>query len=79
MFYISEYMKMLHKSFWCPCNMLAVEIWELRCKSNSLPVDRKYQKGNLREHCIILLFNSKYKRRWTSLADMRVSGWHYMA
>jgi hypothetical protein len=43
--------------------MLAVDIWELGCKSNSLPVDRKYQKGDLRENCIISLFNSKYKHR----------------
>ena len=47
--------------------MLAVEIWGLSCKSNSLPVDRKYQKGNLRENCKILLFNSKYKRRWINV------------
>ena len=43
--------------------MLPVERWETSCKSSSLPVDRKYQKGQSRDNCIILLLNSKYKRR----------------
>jgi len=33
----------------------------------SFPVDRKYQKGQSRNNYIILLFNSKYKRRWVNV------------
>ena len=29
--------------FWYPFPMLPVELWEPKCKSSSLPVDRKYQ------------------------------------
>jgi hypothetical protein len=36
--------------FWCPCHMLPVELWEPSCKSSSLPVDRKYQKGRPRDN-----------------------------
>jgi hypothetical protein len=48
--------------------MLPVELWEpncksTNCKSSSLPVDRKYQKGQSRDNYIILLFNSNYKRQ----------------
>jgi hypothetical protein len=42
--------------------MLPVELREASCKSSSL--DRKYQTGQSRDNKIILLFNSKYKRRW---------------
>jgi len=41
--------------------MLPVELRENNCESSSLPVDRKYQKGQSRDDYIILLFNSKYK------------------
>ena len=44
--------------------MLPAELWEHSCKSSSLPVDRKYQKGKSRDIYIISLFNSKYKLRW---------------
>jgi hypothetical protein len=37
-----------------PCCMLSVELWEPSCKSSSLPVDRKYQKRQLRDKYIIL-------------------------
>jgi len=33
----------------------------------SLPVDIKYQKGQSRDNNIIVLSNSKYKRRWINL------------
>jgi hypothetical protein len=33
--------------------MLSVELWEASYKSSSLPVDRKYQKGQSRENYII--------------------------
>jgi hypothetical protein len=49
---------------WYPCHMLPVELWEPSCKSSSLPVDRKYQKLQSRENCIILSFNSRYKCKW---------------
>jgi hypothetical protein len=39
--------------------MLPVELWEPSGKSSSLPVDRKYQKWQLRDNYIILSFNSK--------------------
>ena len=35
--------------FWYPCHMLLVEFWETSCRSSSLPVDRKYQKGQSRD------------------------------
>ena len=35
--------------FWYPCHMLPVELLETSCKSSSLPVDRKYQKGQSRD------------------------------
>ena len=44
--------------------MLAVELSESSWKSSSFFVDNKYQKGLSRENYIILLLNSKYKRRW---------------
>ena len=44
--------------------MLLIELWETSCISSSLPVDRKYQKGQSRENYMILLFNSKYKRQY---------------
>jgi hypothetical protein len=47
--------------------MLPVELREPSCISSSLPVDRYYQKGQLRDDYIILLFNSKYKRRWINV------------
>jgi hypothetical protein len=47
--------------------MLPVELWESRCKSSSLPGDRKYQKGQSRDNYIILLFNLKYKLRWINV------------
>jgi hypothetical protein len=37
--------------------MLPVELWEPSCKASSLPVDRKYQKGQSRDNYTILLFN----------------------
>jgi len=43
--------------------MLPVELWQPSCKSSSLPLDRKYQKGQSRDDFIILLFDLKYKRR----------------
>ena len=46
--------------------MLFVELWD-PSKSSSLPVDRKYQKGQSRNDYIILLFNLKYKRRWINM------------
>jgi len=42
--------------------MLHVELWETGCKPSSLLVDRKYQKGQSRDNCKMLLFNSKYNR-----------------
>jgi hypothetical protein len=53
--------------FWYPCHMLPVELWEPSFKSSSLPVDRKYQKGQSRDNDIILLVNSKYKRRFINV------------
>jgi hypothetical protein len=47
--------------------MLPVELWESNCKSSSLPVDRKYQKGQSMDNYIILLFNSKYKHQWINV------------
>ena len=44
--------------------MLHVELWEPSCKSSSLPVGRKYQKGQSRDNYLILLVNSKYEFRW---------------
>jgi len=32
--------------------MFPVELWEPNCKSSSLPVDRKYQKGQSRDNYI---------------------------
>ena len=43
--------------------MLPVELWEPIGKSSSLPVDRKYQKGQSRDNYMTLLSNSKYIRR----------------
>ena len=40
---------------------IPVQFWEPSSKSNSLPVDRKYQKGQSRDNYINLLFNSKCK------------------
>ena len=48
--------------------MLTVELWETTGKSSSLLVDRKYQKGQSRDNCMILiLFSSKYQRRWINM------------
>ena len=47
--------------------MLPVELWKSNCKSRSLPVDKKYQKGQSRDNDIFLLFNSKYKRQWNNM------------
>jgi hypothetical protein len=47
--------------------MLPVEFWEPSGKPRSLPVDRKYQKGQARDNYIILFFNSKYKRQWINV------------
>ena len=47
--------------------MLPVELWESNCKSSSLPVARKYQKGQSMDNYIILLFNSKYKHQWINV------------
>jgi hypothetical protein len=47
--------------------MLSVMLWESSSKSSSLPIDRKYQKGQSRDNYIILLFISKYKRRWINV------------
>ena len=47
--------------------MVPVELWESNCKSSSLPVDRKYQKGQSMDNYIILLFNSKYKHQWINV------------
>ena len=44
--------------------MLSVEILGTGSKSSPLTVDRKYQKRQSRNNCIILLCNPKYKRRW---------------
>jgi len=44
-----------------------LSFWNLVCKSSSLPVDRKYQKGQKRDNYIILLFNSKYKCWWINV------------
>ena len=67
--------------------MLPAELWEPSCKSSSLPVKQKQNKnknnkkqktinkrgnqGIITEN-IILLFNSKYKRRWTSVFYLKV-------
>jgi len=50
-----------------PYYMLHVELWEPNGKSSSLPVDRKYQKGQSRDNYIILWFNAKYKRKWMNV------------
>jgi hypothetical protein len=34
--------------FWYPFHMLPDEHWQPNCKSSSLPLDRKYQKGRLK-------------------------------
>jgi hypothetical protein len=47
--------------------MISVELFEPICKYNSLPVDRKYQKGQARDTFIILLFNSIYICQWVML------------
>jgi hypothetical protein len=51
--------------------MLPVELWEPSCKSSSLPVDRKYQKGQSRVNLIILLINSKYRCRWINVTFLQ--------
>jgi hypothetical protein len=53
--------------------MLPVELWESNCKSSSLPVDRKYQKGQSMDNYIILLFNSKYKHQWINVIFLHES------
>jgi hypothetical protein len=49
--------------------MLPIEVWEPSCISSSLPVDRKYQKGQStsRDNYIILLLNLKYKQQWINV------------
>ena len=47
--------------------MLPVELWEPNCKYSSLPVDKKYQKGQSRDNYIMLVSNSKYKRQWINV------------
>jgi hypothetical protein len=37
--------------------MLTVELWQPSCKSISLPVDRKYHKGQSRDTYAVLLVN----------------------
>jgi hypothetical protein len=51
--------------------MFPVELWEPKCKSSSLPVDRNYQKGQSRDNYIILLFISKYKRQSINVIFMQ--------
>jgi hypothetical protein len=51
--------------------MLPVDLWEPSCKSSSLPVDRKYQKGQSRVNFIILLIKSKYRRRWINVTFLQ--------
>jgi hypothetical protein len=53
--------------------MLPVELWGKKFKYSILPVDRKYQKWKSRGNCIILLFNSKYKRRWINALFYRIN------
>ena len=43
------------------------ELWEASCKFGSLPVDIKYRKEQSRDNHIVLLFNSKLKRRWINV------------
>jgi hypothetical protein len=50
-----------------------VELWEPSCKSNLLPVDRKYQKGQSRDNYTILLLNSKCKLK--SRGSLRLTNW----
>jgi hypothetical protein len=52
---------------WYSCHMLRVELWETSCKSSLPHVDRTYQKGKSRDDYILLLLNSKYKRRWINM------------
>jgi len=40
---------------------------ETSCNSCSLQVDRKYQQPQSRDNYIIVLFKSKYKRRWINM------------
>jgi hypothetical protein len=47
--------------------MLPVELCDPSCKSSSLPVDRKYQKGQSNDNYIISLFNSKYEGQWINV------------
>ena len=49
--------------------MLPAELWEPSYKSSSLPVDRKYQKGQSRDNCIISLLNNIIKKKncWNEL------------
>jgi hypothetical protein len=51
--------------------MLPVEHWEPNCTSSSLPVDRKYQKGQSRDNYIILLFNSRYKKLTLTMLNQK--------
>jgi hypothetical protein len=55
--------------------MLPAELWEPNYKSSSLPVDRKYQKGQSRDNYTILLFNSKYKCQWKNVIFLQVYWW----
>ena len=45
----------LYSFFWYPCHVLPVELWETSCYSSSLPVHRKYRKGQSRDYFIIWL------------------------
>ena len=57
--------------FWYLFHMLPVEHWEPNCTSSSLPVDRKYQKGQSRDNYIILLFNSRYKKLTLTMLNQK--------
>jgi hypothetical protein len=58
-FYVKySYILSLTYSFsWYPLHVLPIELWEPRCKSSSLPVDRKYQKGQSRDLSIFLVLS----------------------
>jgi len=53
--------------FWYPWHILPLSFRNHSCMSSSLPVDRKYQKGQSTDNYIILLFNSKCKPQWMNI------------
>jgi hypothetical protein len=59
--------------------MLPVELWETSCKSSVLPVDSKYQMGQSRDNCIILLFKSNYKGGWINVIFLKYEVYVYGA